>query len=70
MFLHGGLLHLLGNMLYLWIFGNNVEDAMGHVKYTLFYFVCGFAAAFAMAFMNPTSQYPLRNDRQSARSGP
>ena len=61
MFLHGGLLHLLGNMLYLWIFGNNVEDAMGRVKYTLFYFVCGFAAAFAMAFMDPTSQIADRS---------
>src|SRR5689334_11070590 len=59
MFLHGSLLHLLGNMLYLWIFGNNIEDAMGHVKYTLFYFVCGFAAAFAMAFMDPHSQIPV-----------
>jgi membrane associated rhomboid family serine protease len=59
MFLHGGLLHIGGNMLYLWIFGNNVEDAMGHVKYTLFYFACGIAAAFAMAWMDPTSRVPM-----------
>jgi membrane associated rhomboid family serine protease len=59
MFLHGGLLHIGGNMLYLWIFGNNVEDAMGHVKYTLFYFICGFAAAFTMALMDPTSNIPV-----------
>ncbi|HEY1709016.1 MAG TPA: rhomboid family intramembrane serine protease [Rhizomicrobium sp.] len=59
MFLHGGLLHIGGNMLYLWIFGNNVEDAMGHMKYTLFYFACGFAAAFAMAWMDPTSHVPM-----------
>jgi membrane associated rhomboid family serine protease len=59
MFLHGGFMHLLGNMLYLWVFGNNVEDAMGHVKFTLFYFVCGFAAAFGMAYVDPTSQIPV-----------
>jgi len=59
MFLHGGLLHLGGNMLYLWIFGNNIEDAMGHVKYTLFYFFCGFAAAFTMAYMDPHSNVPM-----------
>ena len=41
MFLHGGFLHIGGNMLYLWIFGNNVEDAMGHVRYLLFYLICG-----------------------------
>jgi len=59
MFLHGSIWHLLGNMLYLWIFGNNIEDAMGHVKYTLFYFLCGFAAAFAMAWIDPTSKIPV-----------
>jgi len=45
MFMHGGLMHIGSNMLFLWIFGNNVEDAMGHVKYLLFYLVCGVAAA-------------------------
>jgi len=51
MFLHGGLLHLGGNMLYLWIFGNNIEEAMGHGKYTLFYFACGIGAALAMVLV-------------------
>lgn len=59
MFLHGGLLHLAGNMLYLWIFGNNIEDAMGHVRYLLFYLVCGVAAALTMAYINPASQIPM-----------
>lgn len=59
MFLHGGWLHLGGNMLYLWIFGNNAEDAMGHVKYALFYLLCGVAAALTLAFMDPTSQLPM-----------
>ena len=49
MFLHGGFLHLAGNMLYLWIFGNNVEDAMGHARYLFFYLVCGMAAALSHA---------------------
>ena len=40
MFLHGGFMHLIGNMLFLWIYGNNIEDAMGHIKFLLFYFVC------------------------------
>jgi membrane associated rhomboid family serine protease len=43
MFLHGGWLHIIGNMLYLWIFGNNVEDAMGHRRFIVFYFLCGIA---------------------------
>jgi membrane associated rhomboid family serine protease len=59
MFLHGGLLHLGGNMLYLWIFGNNVEDAMGHGRFLLFYLVCGTAAALAMAYIDPTSRVPM-----------
>ncbi|HVP84811.1 MAG TPA: rhomboid family intramembrane serine protease [Rhizomicrobium sp.] len=59
MFLHGGLLHLGGNMLYLWIFGNNVEDAMGHVRYLLFYLASGIAAALTMAFVNAGSQVPM-----------
>ena len=50
MFLHGGWMHLIGNMLYLWIFGNNVEDAMGHLRFLVFYLLCGLAAAFAQAF--------------------
>lgn len=58
MFLHGGLLHLLGNMLYLWIFGDNVEDAMGHGKFLLFYLVCGAIASFAQMAINPNSGVP------------
>jgi len=59
MFLHGSILHIAGNMLYLWIFGNNVEDAMGHVKYFFFYVVCGVAAALTLAYMDPTSRLPM-----------
>ena len=59
MFMHGGLLHLGGNMLYLWIFGNNVEDAMGHVRYALFYFICGIGAALTLAFIGPHSEVPM-----------
>jgi membrane associated rhomboid family serine protease len=59
MFLHGGWLHLGGNMLYLWIFGNNIEDAMGHARYVLFYLVSGIAAALTMAFVNPFSLIPM-----------
>jgi membrane associated rhomboid family serine protease len=46
MFMHGGMIHLLGNMLYLWVFGNNIEDYLGHVKFMLFYLISGFFAAF------------------------
>jgi membrane associated rhomboid family serine protease len=59
MFLHGGLLHLAGNMLYLWIFGNNIEEAMGHAKFTLFYFASGVAAALAMVFIDASSEIPM-----------
>jgi membrane associated rhomboid family serine protease len=59
MFLHGGFLHLAGNMLYLWIFGNNIEEAMGHARYTLFYLVCGIMAALSMDFIDPHSQVPM-----------
>jgi membrane associated rhomboid family serine protease len=59
MFLHGGILHLAGNMLYLWIFGNNVEDAFGHLRYLLFYLVCGATAALAMAYIDPSSRVPM-----------
>ncbi len=59
MFLHGGWLHLLGNMLFLWIFGNNVEDRMGHVRYLLFYVVCGYAACYGFALLNAGSGDPL-----------
>ncbi len=59
MFLHGGWMHLIGNMLYLWIFGNNVEDAMGHVRFVIFYLLCGLAAAMSQALPNPDSTIPM-----------
>ncbi|MER6677007.1 rhomboid family intramembrane serine protease [Streptomyces sp. NPDC000983] len=59
MFLHGGWLHLLGNMLFLMIFGNNVEDRMGHVRFLLFYVVCGYAAGYGFALLNADSTDPL-----------
>jgi membrane associated rhomboid family serine protease len=58
MFMHGGWLHLGGNMLYLWIFGDNVEDIMGRPKFVIFYLLCGIAAAFAQILVNPHSQIP------------
>ena len=59
MFLHGGLLHLGGNMLYLWIFGNNVEDALGHGRYLIFYCACGVAAALSQAASDPLGVFPM-----------
>lgn len=59
MFLHGGWMHLGGNMLFLWIFGNNVEDALGRGRYTLLYFASGVAAALTQAMMNPSSHVPM-----------
>ena len=59
MFLHAGFLHIGGNMLYLWIFGNNVEDAMGHVKFTVFYLVCGGVACLTLAAIDPHSTTPV-----------
>jgi membrane associated rhomboid family serine protease len=59
MFLHGGFWHLAGNMLYLWIFGNNIEDAMGHGRFLLFYMLCGVAAVFAQVLPNPGSIIPM-----------
>jgi membrane associated rhomboid family serine protease len=58
MFLHGGWLHLGGNMLYLWIFGDNIEDRLGHFRYFLFYLLCGVAATLAHAIFNPGSRVP------------
>lgn len=58
MFLHGGLLHLGVNMLYLWIFGNNIEDVLGHLKFFIFYMVGGFVAALAHILSNPNSLVP------------
>jgi len=59
MFLHGGWMHLLGNLLFLWIFGNNVEDAMGHVRFFLFYLACGTVAVLAQALPAPDSTIPM-----------
>ncbi len=59
MFLHGGFMHLAGNMLYLWIFGNNIEDVMGHGRYLAFYLVCGLAAAMAQALPDMGSTVPM-----------
>lgn len=59
MFMHGGFFHLAGNMLYLWIFGNNVEDNMGHGRFLIFYLVCGIAAALAQTAVSPNSRVPL-----------
>ncbi len=58
MFMHAGWLHLGGNMLYLWIFGDNVEDRLGHAKFLIFYLLCGIAAFFAQALFDPTSNVP------------
>ena len=58
MFMHGGWIHLLGNMLFLWIFGDNVEDTLGHVKYLFFYITCGFFASLFHIFTNVNSQIP------------
>jgi membrane associated rhomboid family serine protease len=58
MFLHGGLFHVAGNMLYLWIFGDNVEDRLGHGRFIVFYFLCGIAAALGQVWMDPTSTLP------------
>jgi membrane associated rhomboid family serine protease len=59
MFLHGGWMHLIGNMLFLWIFGDNVEDAMGHGRFIIFYVLCGVAAALAQAIPDPQSTVPM-----------
>ena len=59
MFLHGSILHLLGNMLYLWIFGNNIEDHLGPFKFILFYFLSGLGASFAHIIFHPNSMVPM-----------
>lgn len=58
MFLHGSWIHLLGNSLYLWVFGNNVEDSMGHLRFLAFYLLCGLAAAGSHVLLDPTSPIP------------
>jgi membrane associated rhomboid family serine protease len=59
MFLHGGGMHVLGTMWFLWIFGDNIEDILGHGKYILFYLLCGVAAAMAQVLLNPVSRVPM-----------
>jgi len=59
MFMHGGILHLVSNMLYLWIFGNNIEDTMGHLRFLVFYLLCGIVAAYTHAITEPSSTIPM-----------
>ncbi|MEI9893501.1 MAG: rhomboid family intramembrane serine protease [Chthoniobacter sp.] len=59
MFMHGGLMHLVGNMWFLWIFGNNIEDNIGPIRYLLFYLLCGIAATLAFTVLSPHSNVPL-----------
>src|SRR5579871_5963320 len=59
MFLHGGWMHVLGNMWFLWIFGDNIEDILGHGKYLAFYLLCGIAAGFTQTFFEPSSRVPM-----------
>lgn len=59
MFLHGSWMHIIGNMWFLWIFGNNVEDSMGHLRFLIFYILCGFAAAGLQIFSDPSSVIPM-----------
>ena len=58
MFLHGGWMHIIGNMWYLWIFGDNVEDHLGHGRFIIFYLLCGIVAALGQVFMDPSSTLP------------
>jgi membrane associated rhomboid family serine protease len=59
MFMHGGLLHIGGNMLYFWIFGNNIEERLGHLRFIFFYLFCGVFAAYAHALSAPHSEMPM-----------
>lgn len=59
MFMHGGWLHVIGNMWFMWIFGNNVEDSMGHVRFVIFYLACGLAAAAAQVIADTSSPVPM-----------
>lgn len=59
MFMHGGLLHLGANMLFLWIFGNNIEDSLGHVRFIIFYLLCGIVAAYSHALAEQSSMVPM-----------
>ena len=59
MFLHGGWFHIMGNMIFLWVFGDNVEDALGHFRYLAFYLLCGIAATAAQVWIDPNSPVPM-----------
>jgi len=59
MFMHGSWIHLIGNMLFLWVFGDNIEDAMGHWRFIMFYLMCGIFAALLHTWINPASEIPL-----------
>jgi membrane associated rhomboid family serine protease len=59
MFMHGGIMHIGGNMLFLWIFGDNIENRIGHVRYLFFYLICGFLAAFGQIVMDTNSIIPM-----------
>ena len=59
MFLHGGWFHIIGNMWFLWVFGNNVEDSMGHIRFAIFYVLCGLAAAALQVATSPSSAIPM-----------
>ena len=58
MFMHGGILHIAGNMLFLWVFGNNIEDRLGRVKFLLFYLLAGLIAVYTQALIDPGSTAP------------
>ncbi|MFL2760990.1 MAG: rhomboid family intramembrane serine protease [Gammaproteobacteria bacterium] len=59
MFVHGGFAHIIGNLLYLWIFGDNVEDSMGRIRFIIFYFLCGASGAILQGAVDPTSDIPM-----------
>jgi len=59
MFMHGGIMHIFGNMLFLWVFGDNLENQLGHVRYAAFYIVCGIAAALAQVVLDTDSIIPM-----------
>lgn len=59
MFMHGDFMHIIGNMLFLWIFADNIENRIGHLRFAVFYLICGFAAAFGQIFMNTNSIIPM-----------
>ena len=59
MFMHGGWLHIIGNMWFLWVFGNNIEDSMGHLRFVIFYLLCGVAAAVTQMAVDPSSRVPM-----------